>query len=312
MSDPGHSVCEYTRPFRSVTNRTGARGRGRPWLYPARGHQGKLGTVKIATWNVNSLRARADRVEAWLQRSDCDVLAIQETKCKDDNFPWELFERMGYEVAHFGVNHWNGVAIASRVGLEDVERTFLDQPSFGKAGKDPVQEARAMAATCAGVRIWSLYVPNGRSLDDEHMPYKLKWLESLKTHAQALVTENPEAQVALMGDWNIAPFDEDVWDIDLFINNRSTHVSPPEREAFHAFETAGYTDVVRPYTPGPGVYTYWDYTQLRFPKKEGMRIDFVLASPALAARVTGASIDREERKGKGASDHAPVLVELAD
>ena len=268
--------------------------------------------MKIATWNVNSLRARADRVEAWLQRSDCDVLAIQETKCKDENFPWELFERMGYEVAHFGVNQWNGVAIASRVGLEDVERTFLDQTSFGKAGKDPVQEARAMAATCGGVRIWSLYIPNGRSLDDEHMPYKLKWLESLKTHAQGLVTENPDAQVALMGDWNIAPFDEDVWDIDLFVNNRYTHVSPPERAAFHAFESAGFTDVVRPYTPGPGVYTYWDYTQLRFPKREGMRIDFILASPALASRVTGAAIDREERKGKGASDHAPVLVDLAD
>ena len=281
-------------------------------LYQRWCRHGKLGTVKIATWNVNSLRARADRVEAWLQRSDCDVLAIQETKCKDDNFPWELFERMGYEVAHFGVNQWNGVAIASRVGLEDVERTFLDQPSFGKAGKDPVQEARAMAATCAGIRIWSLYVPNGRSLDDEHMPYKLKWLESLKTHAQGLVTENPQAQVALMGDWNIAPFDDDVWDIDLFVNNRSTHVSPPERAAFHAFESAGFTDVVRPYTPGPGVYTYWDYTQLRFPKREGMRIDFVLASPALAGRVTGASIDREERKGKGPSDHAPVIVELRD
>lgn len=268
--------------------------------------------VKIATWNVNSLRARADRVEAWLERSDCDVLAIQETKCKDDNFPWELFERMGYEVAHFGVNQWNGVAIASRVGLEDVERTFLDQPMFGKAGKDPAQEARAIAATCGGIRIWSLYVPNGRSLDDEHMPYKLKWLDVLQGNAAEWLKSAPAAQVALMGDWNIAPFDDDVWDIELFRNNNYTHVSEPERAAFHAFETAGYTDVVRPYTPGPGVYTYWDYTQLRFPKKEGMRIDFCLASPALAARVTGASIDREERKGKGASDHAPVIVELAD
>jgi len=268
--------------------------------------------VKIATWNVNSLRARADRVEAWLERSDCDVLAIQETKCKDENFPWELFERMGYEVAHFGVNQWNGVAIASRVGLEDVERTFVDQPAFGKAGKDPAQEARAIAATCGGIRVWSLYVPNGRSLDDEHMPYKIKWLEVLRGQAAEWVQADPTAQIALMGDWNIAPFDDDVWDIDLFRNNNYTHVSEPERAAFHAFETAGFTDVARPYTPGPGVYTYWDYTQLRFPKKEGMRIDFCLASPALASRVTGASIDREERKGKGASDHAPVIVELAD
>ncbi|HEY8752304.1 MAG TPA: exodeoxyribonuclease III, partial [Arthrobacter sp.] len=143
-------------------------------------------------------------------------------------------------------------------------------------------------------------------------PYKIKWLESLKDHAQSLVTADPDAQVALMGDWNIAPLDEDVWDIDLFLSQGHTHVSPPERAAFHAFEEAGFTDVARQYTPGPGVYTYWDYTQLRFPKKEGMRIDFVLGSPALAARVTGASIDREERKGKGASDHAPVLVDLAD
>jgi exodeoxyribonuclease-3 len=273
---------------------------------------GKLGTVKIATWNVNSLRARADRVEAWLQRTDCDVLAIQETKCKDDNFPWELFENMGYEVAHFGVNQWNGVAIASRVGLDDVERTFIDQPVFGKSGVDAVQEARAIGATCGGIRVWSLYVPNGRSLEDEHMPYKLSWLDMLKTHAEGWVKSDPESQIALMGDWNIAPQDDDVWDIDYFRREGLTHVSEPERAAFHAFEDAGFQDVVRPHTPGPGVYTYWDYTQLRFPKKEGMRIDFVLASPALAARVTGAAIDREERKGKGASDHAPVIVELTD
>ncbi|MCA4134226.1 exodeoxyribonuclease III [Arthrobacter sp. M4] len=268
--------------------------------------------MKIATWNVNSLRARADRVDAFLQRSDVDVLAIQETKCKDDNFPWELFENKGYEVAHFGLNQWNGVAIASRVGMEDVQRTFVDQPTFGKGGKNPTQEARAIGATCGGIRVWSLYVPNGRSLDDEHMPYKLLWLSALKGHAATLLEKEPEAQVALMGDWNIAPFDDDVWDIEYFRTNLMTHVSEPEREAFHAFEEAGFTDLARAYTPGPGVYTYWDYTQLRFPKKEGMRIDFVLGSPALAARATGAMIDREERKGKGASDHAPVIVELAD
>jgi exodeoxyribonuclease-3 len=272
---------------------------------------GKLGPVKIATWNVNSLRARADRVEAWLQRSDCDVLAIQETKCKDENFPWELFERMGYEVAHHGVNQWNGVAIASRVGLDDVERTFLNQPVFGKGGLGEVQEARAISATCGGIRVWSLYVPNGRALNDEHMPYKLSWLQTLQAHAEGLVQADPAAQIALMGDWNIAPRDEDVWDIDYFRSAGLTHVSEPERAAFRAFEDAGFSDVVRPHAPGPGVYTYWDYTQLRFPKKEGMRIDFVLASPALAGRVTGAVIDREERKGKGASDHAPVIVELA-
>lgn len=266
--------------------------------------------MKIATWNVNSLRARADRVEDWLRRTDVDVLAIQETKCKDENFPWELFEGNDYEVAHFGFSQWNGVAIASRVGLEDVERTFPDQPAFGKSGKDPVQEARAIGATCNGVRIWSLYVPNGRALADEHMLYKLAWLQTLKSHAADWITTDPDAQIALMGDWNIAPRDEDVWDIDFFRANALTHVSPEERAAFDGFLDAGFVDVVRPHAPGPGVYTYWDYTQLRFPKKEGMRIDFSLASPALAARVTHASIDREERKGKGASDHAPVVVEL--
>ena len=266
--------------------------------------------MKIATWNVNSLRARADRVEDWLRRTDADVLAIQETKCKDENFPWELFENNGYEVAHFGFSQWNGVAIASRVGLDDVERTFSEQPTFGKGGKDPVQEARAIGATCNGVRIWSLYVPNGRALEDEHMPYKLEWLRQLKENAARWIADDPQAQIALMGDWNIAPLDEDVWDIDYFRENELTHVSRPERAAFEAFLEAGFSDVVRPHTPGPGVYTYWDYTKLRFPKKEGMRIDFTLASPALAQRVGDAWIDREERKGKGASDHAPVVVEL--
>lgn len=266
--------------------------------------------MKIATWNVNSLRARADRVEDWLRRSDVDVLAIQETKCKDENFPWELFENNDYEVAHFGFSQWNGVAIASRVGLDDVQRTFVDQPAFGKGGIDPVQEARAIGATCGGVRIWSLYVPNGRAREDEHMPYKLSWLENLNKQAGDWITKNPEAQVALMGDFNIAPRDEDVWDIDFFTENNMTHVSEPERAAFEAFIETGFVDVARPYTDTPKTYTYWDYTQLRFPKNEGMRIDFTLASPALAARVIGAEIDREERKGKGASDHTPVIVEL--
>jgi len=266
--------------------------------------------VKIATWNVNSLRARADRVEAWLNRSDVDVLALQETKCKDDNFPWELFENSGFEVAHFGLSQWNGVAIASRVGLDDVERTFAGQPTFAKPGIAPVQEARAIAATCGGIRVWSLYVPNGRALDDPHMPYKIEWLDTLRREAHGWITGDPEAQIALMGDWNIAPRDEDVWDIELFVSGGYTHVSPPERAAFQSFLDAGFTDLARPYTPGPGLYTYWDYKQLRFPKKEGMRIDFVLGSPALAARASGAFVDREERKGKGASDHAPVVVEL--
>jgi exodeoxyribonuclease III len=263
--------------------------------------------VRLATWNVNSIRSRADRVVAWLQRSDVDVLALQETKCRDDQFPESRFTDLGYQVAHVGYSQWNGVALLSRVGIDDVEVGFPGQPGWGE---DPAAEARALGATCGGVRVWSLYVPNGRTLTDPHYEYKLRWLEALRTTASGWLAEDAAAQVALVGDWNIAPQDDDVWDMRVFAH--STHVSEPERAAFRALVDAGYADVVRPYTPGPGVYTYWDYTQLRFPRREGMRIDFVLGSPALAARTTGARIDREERKGKGASDHAPVVVELAD
>jgi exodeoxyribonuclease-3 len=261
--------------------------------------------VRLATWNVNSIRARADRVLAWLRRSDVDVLALQETKCRDDQFPHLAFRELGYQVEHVGFSQWNGVAIASRIGLDDVEIGFPGMPGWG----EPVgAEARALGATCGGVRVWSLYVPNGRTLDDPHLGYKLDWLARLRVAGLDWLARDPDAQIALVGDWNIAPCDEDVWDMAKFAT--STHVSAPERAAFHAVVDAGFADVVRPFAPGPGVYTYWDYTQLRFPRREGMRIDFVLASPALAARVTGALIDRQERKGKGASDHAPVVVEL--
>jgi exodeoxyribonuclease-3 len=267
--------------------------------------------VRIATWNVNSIRSRADRVAAWLERSDVDVVALQETKCRDDQFPMMVFDAIGYEVAHVGHSQWNGVAILSRVGISDVEIGFPGMPSWAaKEGLDPAPEARALGATCGGVRIWSLYVPNGRTLADPHLQYKLDWLTALRTTAADWLTKEPEAPIALVGDWNIAPENDDVWDMTVFAH--STHVSPPERAAFRAIVDAGFADVVRPYAPGPGVYTYWDYTQLRFPRREGMRIDFVLGSPALAGRVTNALIDREERKGKGASDHAPVVVDLAD
>jgi exodeoxyribonuclease-3 len=263
--------------------------------------------MRLATWNVNSIRSRADRVEAFLQRHDVDVLALQETKCRDDQFPEERFAALGYQVAHVGYSQWNGVAILSRVGLDDVEVGFPGMPTWGE---EPASEARALGATCGGVRVWSLYVPNGRTLADPHYRYKLAWLEALRATAGGWLAGDPQAQIALVGDWNIAPQNDDVWDMAVF--SHSTHVSPPERAAFRAILDSGYADVVRPHTPGPGVYTYWDYTQLRFPRREGMRIDFVLGSPALAGRVTRALIDREERKGKGASDHAPVAVELAD
>ena len=254
--------------------------------------------MRIATWNVNSIRTRVDRVTDWLARADVDVLAMQETKCKDSQFPTMPFAALGYEIAHVGLSQWNGVAIASRVGLEDVQIGFDGAPSW-----QDVAEARAIGATCGGVRVWSLYVPNGRTLADPHYPYKLEWLAALRDVATSWT-----GPVALVGDWNIAPTDEDVWDPAVF--EGSTHVSAPERAAFQAILDAGYSDVVRPFTPGPGVYTYWDYTQLRFPKRQGMRIDFILGSPDFAQRVTHAEIVRDERKGKAPSDHAPVLVEL--
>lgn len=263
--------------------------------------------MRLATWNINSIRARADRALAFLEREDIDVLALQETKCKDAQFPREAFEAAGYEIATFGLSQWNGVAILSRVGLADVEAGFPGQPEFG----DPaVVEARAIGATCAGVRVWSLYVPHGRALDNPHYAYKLAWLEQLRSNAAAWTGADPAAQVALVGDWNVAPQDEDVWDLSLF--EGATHVSTPERAAFASFAEAGYTEVSREFIPEQRKYTYWDYQQLRFPKNQGMRIDFAYTSPALTPRVAGVTIDRDERKGKGASDHVPVIVEIAE
>ena len=263
--------------------------------------------VRIATWNVNSIRSRVDRVVAFCERQQIDVLAMQETKCRDDQFPHLLFEGAGYEVAAHGFNQWNGVAVASRVGLAEVTVGFPGMPDWGEP--DPAAEARALGVTCDGVRVWSLYVPNGRELGHPHLAYKLDWLGRLASAGRDWLAADPAAQVALVGDWNIAPTDDDVWSVEFYADK--THTSAPERAAFAGVVDAGYADVVRPHAPGPGVYTYWDYTQLRFPKKQGMRIDFALCSPALAARVTGAEIDRQERKGKGASDHAPVIVDLA-
>ncbi|MBB3037560.1 exodeoxyribonuclease III [Hoyosella altamirensis] len=258
--------------------------------------------MRIATWNVNSARARIDRITSWLSRSDVDVLAIQETKCRDDQFPALAFEEVGYEVAHHGTNQWNGVAIASRIGLSSVQIGFPGQPAF----RDQL-EPRAIGADCGGVTVWSLYVPNGRTLDDPHYEYKLRWLDALWDASASWLDASADRPLALVGDWNIAPLDEDVWDMAVFGN--STHVSDPERKAYQRFADLGFSDAVRPFTPGPGVYTYWDYTQLRFPRREGMRIDHMLVSSA--THVTGGRIDRDERKGKGASDHAPVIMDIA-
>jgi exodeoxyribonuclease-3 len=226
---------------------------------------------------------------------------MQEIKCKPDQFPYKPFEDAGYQITMHGLNQWNGVAFASKIPAEDVEIGFSGMPEF----KD-VQEARAIAATFDGIRLWSLYVPNGRTLDDPHFPYKLEWLDRLASITAETLENDPDLPLALMGDFNIAPLDTDVWDINFFAG--STHVTPQERQAFEAFEQIGLKDVVRPLVPDG--YTYWDYQQLRFPRNEGMRIDFVLGSDAFAEKVKSASIERDERKGEGPSDHVPVVVEI--
>ncbi len=259
--------------------------------------------MRIATWNVNSIRTRVGRVTDWLERSQTDVLSMQEIKCKPDQFPYEPFEKLGYQVTLHGLNQWNGVAFAHRIPAEDVQIGFSGMPGFGK---DLAEEARAIGATFDGVRLWSLYVPNGRTLDDPHYSYKLEWLDALAQNVAEWQEHEGDIPLALMGDFNIAPLDTDVWDIDFFAG--ATHVSAPERQAFEAFEQIGLTDVVRPLVPEG--YTYWDYQQLRFPKNEGMRIDFILGNEPFEDLVEKAIIDRNEGKGEGPSDHVPVVVEL--
>jgi exodeoxyribonuclease-3 len=226
---------------------------------------------------------------------------MQEIKCKPDQFPYKAFEDAGYQITMHGLNQWNGVAFASKIPAEDVEIGFSGMPEFKE-----VQEARAIAATFDGIRLWSLYVPNGRTLDDPHFPYKLEWLDRLAAVTAETLENEPDQPLALMGDFNIAPLDSDVWDINFFAG--STHVTPEERQAFEAFEQIGLQDVVRPRIPEG--YTYWDYQQLRFPRNEGMRIDFILGSESFAEKVKSASIERDERKGEGPSDHVPVVVEI--
>lgn len=260
--------------------------------------------MRIATWNVNSLRSRIDRVEAFVQRHDIDVLALQETKGREDQLPVMGLQGLGYDVAVAGVNQWNGVGLVSRVGLEDVEVGFAGMPPYGEPAVD---EARAIGATCGGVRVWSLYVPNGRKPADPHYVYKLAWLARLREASAGWL----EVPTVMVGDWNICPTDDDVFDVKQFAT--STHVTPPERAAFQAFLDDGWAEVTRAHAPG---YTYWDYYRQRFERDRGLKIDFALGSPALASRVTGAFIDRDERdpaQGTGSpSDHAPVVVDLAD
>jgi exodeoxyribonuclease-3 len=256
--------------------------------------------VRLVTWNVNSLNARQERVEEWLADSQPDVICLQETKLADGAFPALAFAALGYEAAHHGEGRWNGVAILSRVGLDDVVPGFAD-------GAPPDPEARLLTATCGGVRVMSAYVPNGRALDNDHYRYKLEWLERLRAHLDAVA--DPAAPTALCGDFNIAPTDIDVWDPAAV--HGATHVSPPEREALGRLLDWGLTDVFRDRFPDvERLYSWWDYRAGNFHKGIGMRIDLVLASASLAARTQGALIDRNARKGKSPSDHAPVVIDL--
>jgi exodeoxyribonuclease-3 len=256
--------------------------------------------VRIATWNVNSIKQRVPRLLPWLDERQPDVVCLQETKLADDKLAEllgaELAHR-GYAVAAHGEATWNGVAILSRVGLDDVVAGLPGGPGF------PHQEARALAATCAGVRVVSIYVPNGREPGSEHYRYKLAWLASLRD----LLADGPEATV-VCGDMNVAPSDEDVFDPDAYAGH--THVTPPEREALAALQELGFRDVVRDRWPHERVFTYWDYRAGMFHQDCGMRIDLVFASPAVADRVRAAWVDRQARKGKAPSDHAPVIVDL--
>jgi exodeoxyribonuclease-3 len=258
--------------------------------------------VRVATWNVNSVKQRVPRLLPWLDERQPDVVCLQETKLADEAFRdllgGELTQRR-YELALYGETQWNGVAILSRVGLDDVVAGVEGAPGF------PHPEARAVAATCGGIRVQAVYVPNGRTPDSDHVRYKLGWLAALS----AVVRGGPEA-VIVCGDMNIAPADLDVFDPDAYIGQ--THVTPPEREALAQLQAAGLRDIVRERWPGERVFTYWDYRAGMFHQDLGMRIDLVLASDLVSERVKAAWVDRKARKGRGPSDHAPVIVDLDD
>ncbi len=257
--------------------------------------------MRIATWNINSIGPRMERLEAWLADTGPDVLCLQETKLPDADFPALTLSGLGYEVAHVGEGRWNGVAILSRVGLDDVRVGLTDPPAF-----DGRVEPRAIAATCGGLRIWSLYVPNGREVGHPHYGYKLAWLDALAATAAAELDE----RLVMLGDFNIAPTDTDVWDRAAF--DGQTHVTEPERARLDALHEAGLVEIVPRPLKYEVAFTFWDYRQLCFPKNRGMRIDLAFAAPAMAARVKDAYVDREARKGKGTSDHAPIVIDLEE
>jgi exodeoxyribonuclease-3 len=257
--------------------------------------------VRVVTWNINSLRARQERVEEWIGEVQPDVLLLQETKLADDAFPALAFSALGYESAHYGQGQWNGVAILSKVGIEDVVTNFA-----GAVEPDP--DARIITATCGGVRVSSVYVPNGRSLDDAHYTYKLSWLDRLVAHLDA--DTDPSSDVIVGGDYNIAPDDRDVHDPAKLVG--ATHVSQAERDRLAALEAWGLVDVFREHHDGNRLYSWWDYRAGDFHQGRGMRIDLLMCSASVVERSQWCVVDRNARKGKQPSDHAPVIVDLAD
>jgi exodeoxyribonuclease-3 len=258
--------------------------------------------VRIATWNVNSVKQRVPRLLPWLDQRQPDVVCLQETKLADDAFEQLLGDELagrGYAIALHGEVQWNGVAILSRVGLDEVIVGVAGAPGF------PRPEARAVSATCGGIRVHSVYVPNGRTPNSEHYRYKLAWLAALED----VVRNGAEAGI-VCGDMNIAPTDADVFDPEAYLGQ--THVTPPERAALADLQALGLRDVVRDRWPTERVFTYWDYRAGMFHQDLGMRIDLVLATAVVADRVRAAWVDRQARKGTGPSDHAPVVVDLDD
>ncbi len=259
--------------------------------------------MRLATWNVNSLGVRLPLVIEWMEANQPDVLCLQETKQSDAAFPEAAFSDLGYRAAHHGQGQWNGVAVISRVGLDD--------PSSGLRSEEAdAQGARVLAATCGGVRVHSVYVPNGRTVDSEHYVAKLAWLARLREYLSE--TCRPEDPVAVCGDFNVAPTDADVWDPAAFVG--ATHVTGPERAALASLIDWGLVDVFQQQHPEGGTFSWWDYRGGAFHKGQGMRIDLVLLTPVLAERCSRAVIDREARKkspaGNKPSDHTPVVVDL--
>jgi exodeoxyribonuclease III len=257
--------------------------------------------MRIVTWNVNSLKARLGRVEEWLADVQPDVLCMQETKMTDDAFPAMAFQALGYETAHHGQGQWNGVAILSKVGLTDVVENFAD-------GQAPDAEARVLTATCGGVRVTSVYVPNGRSLDHDHYQYKLAWMARLQQHVE--MNSTPEQDVVIAGDFNIAPDDRDVYDPRKLVGQ--THVSQPERDALQSLCDWGLSDLFRQHHEEAKLYSWWDYRAGDFHMGRGLRIDLILGTKSVAARNGFCIVDRNARKGQSPSDHAPVIVDLSD